>query len=214
MKAADERQTTGGPGESEHCSSMRCSEPVAAVIEGENFCRRHFIDTSYMRLELYESMLKTRTVGAAETESIRRFIHECSRQADEIENSTSDLDNLDRAKLLHIILTASELGRYLRRSPRKVATIPVHLACDRLGGAWEENGKTVLLSRFGAAVQCRHPAKIGEYLHVMRFDTGQKVEARVAWQRFLGNEGARIGIEFVNCDNFWGLDWAAVEEAR
>lgn len=214
MKAADDLKSDRQPGEFAQCSSTRCSEPVAAVIGGETFCRRHFIDTSYMRLELYQSMLKTRAVAAAETESIRRFIHECSRQADEIENSATDLDNLDRAKLLHIILTASELGRSLRRSPRKVATIPVHLACDRLGSTWEESGKTVLLSRFGASVQCRHPAKPGEYLHVMRFDTGQKVEARVAWQRFLGNEGARIGIEFVNCDNFWGLDWAAVEEAR
>ncbi len=214
MKAADDFNVNGRPWESTGCSSVHCSEPVAAVVEGDNFCRRHFIDTSYVRLELYESLLKTRTVAASEAESIRHFIHECSRQADEIENSERELDNLDRAKLLHIILTATELGRFLRRSPRKAATIPVQLVCDRLGGAWEEDSKTVLLSRFGASIQCRHPAKPGEYLHVMRFDTGQKVEARVAWQRPLGNEGARIGIEFVNCDNFWGLDWAAVEEAR
>ena len=214
MKAADDLKANGKPGDSPRCSSMHCSEPVAAMVEGESLCRRHFIDTSYIRLELYESMLKKRSVGLAETESIRRFIHECSRQADQIENSENELDNLDRAKLLHLILTACELGRYLRRSPRKAATIPVHLACDRMGGAWEENSKTVLLSRFGASVQCRHPAKPGEFLKVERFDTGQKVDARVAWRRPFGSEGSRIGIEFVNCDNFWGLDWAAIEEAR
>ena len=39
-----------------------------------------------------------------------------------------------------------------------MAAIPVHLCCDRLGGAWEEDSKTVLLSRYGASVQCSHPA--------------------------------------------------------
>ncbi len=38
--------------------------------------------------------------------------------------------------------------------------------------------------------------------------------ARVAWQRPLDNNGVRMGVEFVSCDNFWGLDWGAIEEAR
>ena len=167
-----------------------------------------------MRLERYESLRKQTGLSVVGAEAMRRFIHECSRQADELEHTATDLDNLDRAKLLHIILTASELGRFLRRSPRKAASIPVRLSCEKLGGAWAEDSKTVLLSRYGASVQCTHPAKLGESLQVIRFDTGQKAEARVAWQRPWENESVRIGVEFVNCDNFWGLDWAAVEEAR
>jgi hypothetical protein len=130
-----------------------------------------------------------------------------------MEHSAQDLDNLDRAKLLHIILSASELGRHLRRSPRKVATIPVRLSSERIGGAWEEETETVLVSCYGALVRCKHPAKAGETLNVERADTGEKAVARVAWQRPLGNDDVRIGVEFVACENFWGLDWGAIEES-
>ncbi len=201
----------------EKCSIADCSQALAASLDGEAFCREHFISVCYKRLDQYDEIRKGPGLSATDTESVRRFIHECTRSADEIEHSALDLDNLDRAKLLHIILTASELGRHLRRSPRKVAAIAVKISSEKLGGAWEEDTETVLVSRYGALVRCKHPAKAGETLHVIRADTGEKAVARVAWQRPSGNSGnedVRIGVEFVGCENFWGLDWGVVEEAR
>jgi len=201
----------------EQCSTAGCSQALAASLDGEALCREHFISACYTRLDRYDEIRKGPGLSAADTESVRRFIHESMRFADEIEHSALDLDNLERAKLLHIILTASELGRHLRRSPRKVATIAVRLSSEKLGGAWEEDTETVLVSRYGALVRCKHPAKAGEALQVIRADTGEKALARVAWQRPSANSGSediRIGVEFVGCENFWGLDWGAVEEAR
>ena len=51
-------------------------------------------------------------------------------------------------------------------------------------------------------------------LSVVRADTGQTAKARVAWQRPLDEEDTRIGVEFVGCENFWGLDWGVVEDSR
>jgi hypothetical protein len=198
----------------EQCSNSGCGQAVAASLDGETFCREHFISECYTRLDRYDEIRKGPGLSLTDTESVRRFIHECMRSADEIEHSAQDLDNLDRAKLLHIILSASELGRHLRRSPRKVATIAVRLSSEKIGGAWEEDTETVLVSRYGALVRCKHAAKAGETLNVVRADTGEMVLARVAWQRPLGNDDTRIGVEFVACENFWGLDWGAVEEAR
>jgi hypothetical protein len=197
----------------EKCKVESCDEAIAASLDGEALCRQHFIATCYKRLDQYDEIRKGPGLRATNTESVRRFIHECSRSADEMEHEAKDLDNLDRAKLLHIILSASELGRHLRRSPRKVAAIAVHLSSERLGGAWEEDTETVLVSRYGALVRCKHAAKAGETLNVIRADTGEKVMARVAWQRPLGNDDVRIGVEFVSSENFWGLDWGVVEEA-
>src|SRR6266852_5069500 len=180
----------------EHCSAAGCEQSGNCSVDGEALCLSHFIDISYARLEQYEELRKQHGLSLTYAESMRRFIHECSRQADEIEHEAKELDNLVRAKLLHIILMASELGRHLRRSPRKAASIPVHLRCDKLGGAWEEDSKTVLLSRYGASVQCSHAAKPGESLQIVRFDTGQKAQARVAWQRPSDRETVRIGVEF------------------
>ena len=198
----------------EHCSFAACDQDVVSSLEGEELCRTHFISVCSTRLEQYEEMRKTPGLGIADAEAMRRFIHECSRQADAIENGNTDIDNLERAKLLLIILSATELGRQLRRSPRKAATIGVRLCCDRLGGAWEEEADTMLLSRYGALLRCSHPAKPGESLQITRSDTGQTAHARVAWQRPLEDKGIRIGIEFVDYDNFWGLDWAAIEDTR
>ena len=201
----------------EKCNTAGCGQAVAASLDGEALCREHFISVCYTRLDRYDEIRRGPGLSATDTESVRRFIHECTRFADEIEHSAQDLDNLERAKLLHIILTASELGRHLRRSPRKVAAIAVRLSSEKLGGAWEEDTETVLVSRYGALVRCKHPAKAGETLHVIRADTGEKALARVAWQRPSGNSGGedtRIGVEFVACENFWGLDWGIVEDAR
>jgi hypothetical protein len=201
----------------ELCSMAGCSQTQAATLDGKNLCREHFISVSYARLDQYDQLRRGPGLTAINTEAVRRFVHECTRTADEIEHAAKDLDNLDRAKLLHIILTASELGRHLRRSPRKAASIPVRLTSEKLGGAWEEDTETVLVSRYGALVRCKHPAKAGETLHLIRADTGEKALARVAWQRSFGNgsnEDVRIGVEFLGCENFWGLDWGAVEDAR
>ena len=196
------------------CDIDGCAQAVAASLDDEALCREHFISMCYTRLDRYDEIRKGPGLDATNTESVRRFIHECTRSADEMEHAAKDLDNLDRAKLLHIILSASELGRHLRRSPRKAATIAVRLSSERLGGVWEEDTETVLVSRYGALLRCKHAAKAGETLHVIRADTGEKTLARVAWQRPSGSEDVRIGVEFVSCENFWGLDWGAVEEAR
>jgi len=196
----------------EHCGIAGCGQASAGTLEGEVLCRAHFISACYTRLDEYDEKRKGNGAAIANTESMRRFINECTRSADEIEHTGQNLDNLDRAKLVHIILTANELGRQLRRSPRKVAAIPVRLISERLGGAWEEDTETLLVSRFGALMRCRHPAKPGETLQVLRTDTGDKALARVAWQRLSSKEDPRIGVEFVGCENFWGVDWGLVEE--
>jgi hypothetical protein len=198
----------------DHCNVVDCEQDVVSLLDGKALCRGHFISACYVQLDRYAEMQKGHGSSGFDTELMQQFINECVRQADEIIQEADDLDNLERSRLIHIIEEATDLGRYMRRSPRKAASIPVRLCCDKLGGAWEEDTETVLLSRHGASVQCRHLAKPGETVEVIRSDTGQKVQARVTWQRPSGDESVRIGVEFVDCDNFWGLDWAVAEENR
>jgi len=198
----------------ERCGVKGCEQAVDAVLDGEALCRGHFISHCYAQLERFDEMQKAHRLSVPDAESVRRFINQSSRQADEIEHSTKNLDNLDRARLLHIILWANEVGSYLRRSPRKVASIPVRLSCEKLGSAWEEETQTLLLSRHGASLRCGHSAKPGEPIQLVRLDTGQRVLGQVAWQRSAESDGIRIGVEFMDCDNFWGLDWGVVEETR
>ena len=210
--------TANPPGQevaaNERCEIAGCEQTGAASLEGKALCLQHFINECFARLDLYEAMRKGASRTIQDADSVRRFIHECTRHADVLEHNAQDLDNLERAQLLNIILSAAELGRHLRRSPRKAASIAVRLSSDRLGGAWEENTETVLLSRHGALVRCKHPAKPGETIQLERADTGERAQARVAWQRAAASDDIRIGVEFLACENFWRLDWGLVEEAR
>jgi hypothetical protein len=200
--------------EATKCSVEGCNQAVGATLEDGSLCRGHFISVCYTQLERYDEMQKTHRLSVPDAESVRRFINQCSRQADLMEHTTQNLDNLDRARLLHIILLANELGRHLRRSPRKAASIPVRICCDKIGNTWQVETQTVLVSRYGASLLCDHPAKPGEPVNLVRLDTGKQVQARVTWQRSPESDGTRIGVEFVDCDNFWGLDWGIIEETR
>ncbi len=186
---------------------------MVSSLDGEAFCQGHFISICQTRLERNEKMLKAHTLTAADTEAMWRFIEECVRNVDQLEHDVPDLDDAQRTSLLNIRVWANDLGRQTRRSPRKAASIHVRLCGENSDGAWEEETKTVLLSRHGASLVCHRPVKPGEPLQFQRIDTGEKAQARVAWQTPLGEEGVRMAVEFVGCDNFWGLDWTEAAKA-
>ena len=137
----------------EHCNVAGCSQDVASSLGGEARCREHFISFCYAQQERYKGNPKAHGLRLEEEETIRRFVHVCSRQANEMEHATENLDNLERARLLVVIEEANDLGRHLRRGPRNTASIAVRLRCDTPGRTWEEDTETVTLSRYGASVQ-------------------------------------------------------------
>ncbi len=107
-------------------------------------------------------------------------------------------------------LRATDLSCRLRQSQRLAASIPVELRCEEPGGAWEEETQTKQISRYGALLKCQHPVRAGEILLVVRLDTGRQAQARVARrQRKIGGV-QEIGIEFLDRDNFWNMDWSSV----
>src|SRR5260370_14789713 len=126
------------------CAVQGCEQNADAVIDGQAFCRDHFISHGYSQLERFDEMQKTHRLNMPDAETVRRFINQCSRQADGIEHTTKDLGNLERARLLHIILWAYAVGSYLRRSPPKLASIRVPASCDKLGCTWAEETHTLL----------------------------------------------------------------------
>jgi len=197
---------------SKQCDVPSCNQVVASFLDGEALCRQHFISFCYREIEKYERLRREHGLSTLEEESIRQFVRECTHRAKLIEGETMELDNLERARLLLIIEEANELAHQLRRSPRMMASIVIRLSWKTLPDVIEENTHTETLSRFGAALHCTHPARVGEVLQITRCDTNRRAQAHVVWQHPLENQRFQIGIEFENCDNFWGIDWTPVEE--
>lgn len=194
---------------SERCKADGCEKVMVVSLGGQRFCREHFILACYDRLETCTRELQDQRFDEAVIESVRQFLYECLQQAQNLTQKAGDLDNLERARLLDIMSWASELQRRLRRSPRKVAFLPVRLHSLIPGRPWEEETQTQVLSRYGAMVKCEHAVETNQSLLVTRLDTGLQAEARVAWRRPRMVGRKEVGIELLDCENFWGLDWSA-----
>ena len=103
------------------------------------------------------------------------------------------------------------LGCHLRRSPRRAASIRIRVQSKGSTKQWEEETETRLISRHGAFVGFQHPVQIGESLHVVHMENGREAQARVAWYRRKRRGQSEAGLEFTDCENFWEVDWDALE---
>lgn len=195
------------------CSCSGCSELATVQLELRPFCVPHFIDTAYARLDECSRAVADHQFQEASAESAWVLLVECIERAADLTQTAEALDNLQRARLLDILLVSAELSRHLRRSPRKTVTVAVRLRCDKLGRSWEGEAATRVLSRHGAMLDCEHSAEAGDLLTVVRLDTHEEVKARVAWQRPGSRGGQELGIEFLSADNFWGLKWDTAEHS-
>ena len=193
-----------------NCTASGCSRAATASLEDRPLCPLHFIDSCETELEMYHRLVKENRLGDVSPELARRFVNECAQKADSVEQGARDLDYRDRERLVNLIVLAAELGRYLRRSPRKVASIAVQVRSEKSGQRWEERTQTQVISRYGAIVKCQHYLETGESIGVLRLDNGRTADARVAWYGRNQYGESRVGIEFLNCDNFWELDWSGI----
>jgi hypothetical protein len=93
------------------CKALGCANP--AVIghsgQGQDVCLEHFFSTCYDQLEKIESLTRNRSVDPAEVKSVCGVLEECSKRAIFICFRNEPLTNLERSRLLEILLSCREL---------------------------------------------------------------------------------------------------------
>jgi len=188
----------------QQCSVPQCTETAATSAEGHSWCPRHFLLQSYQRLEGISAQLHQRQFEERQAEAAARFLESCMRDAADIACEVAAPTNLERAQVLDVLLWASELHGKLRRSSRVPARIPILLRSDA-PEPWQEKTETVLLSRYGAQVSCRHEVVAGEKLILVCLDKGWEAEVRVAWSSRKDSGETDMGVEFLGDRNFWEL---------
>ena len=99
--------------QSSACSRLNCSKHAVTSLEEQNFCFDHFCTRSYELLERIDGGTpRSRAMNVAE--AIVR-LDECAQRSLEISLSKKELNNLDRARLLDILLWSGDLSAALRR---------------------------------------------------------------------------------------------------
>jgi hypothetical protein len=99
------------------CAVGVCEGTPAATLAQQDFCVDHFIELCYENLRRIDPRGQREGRMTLEIPAMRAFVEECSRRALEVALHCEPLDNLQRGRLLDILLWAGELF-ILLRAPR------------------------------------------------------------------------------------------------
>jgi hypothetical protein len=90
------------------CSLDSCADPVVTCFAQRDLCLHHFLSRCYEDLDRFALCGRGSQVDSASA-ALMAFVEECSRRALEVSLQCPHLDNLQRGRLLDILLRASEL---------------------------------------------------------------------------------------------------------
>ena len=106
---------TNGLSAAENCDIEGCSAAKVATLDNHALCLDHFLTECYATLECLD---RWRAQGAHNAkgsqtvsgEQVRAFLQACSGQALNASLQCTDMTNLQRARLLDVLLWAGELS--------------------------------------------------------------------------------------------------------
>lgn len=191
----------------EACGFPDCQRGAEATLGDRHLCLEHFTFSCFQQLDECERCFDAPLTLSENPDTLQQLLADLAQQATDLSKRRHDLNNLERARLTYIQVVAGELGRRLRRSPRRITVVPLRIRCEEPGLLWEQETQTKNISPRGALIHCTEPVKVGDKLWIWRLDTGRQATAQVVWQRSTSGRDREVGIEFVDCENFWGLDW-------
>ncbi|HXL22527.1 MAG TPA: hypothetical protein VOA78_08680 [Candidatus Dormibacteraeota bacterium] len=87
----------------------RCECGSVASLAEQALCLNHFVAHCYDQLDRIDPRGRSRTVADVERAKVRDFVEECSDQALNVCLQAERLSNLERGRLLDILLWAGEL---------------------------------------------------------------------------------------------------------
>ena len=103
------------------CAVAGCPDASAAVLENQSLCLDHFILLCYESLAAYDGRRDfARRVQEPDRAQLRGFLEECSTQALSVSLRSEQLSNLQRSRLLDVLLWAGELSECLSASAARL----------------------------------------------------------------------------------------------
>ena len=97
-----------------NCSAAFCGGAAITSLDQQALCLNHFLQACYGSLERLDPSARSFSTEPVDLASMRAFIEECSRKALDVALQCRTLDNLQRGRLLDILLWAGELFLLLR----------------------------------------------------------------------------------------------------
>ena len=99
------------------CAVGSCDCAATSTLDHQALCLDHFLMRCYERLDGLDPRGRKFSAEPVDVVSMRAFIEECSRKVLDVSLQSQNLSNLQRGRLLDILLWAGELFLLLR-APR------------------------------------------------------------------------------------------------
>src|ERR1700740_3758585 len=100
-----------------NCDVYACGGAAITSLDQQALCLNHFLPRCYEKLEALDPRGRKLSAETVDLAAMRAFVEECSRKALDVSLQSGNLDNLQRGRLLDILLWAGELFLLLR-APR------------------------------------------------------------------------------------------------
>jgi hypothetical protein len=100
-----------------NCRMGSCGSAAITTLDRQALCLNHFLLRCYEKLESLDPRVRKFSAEPVDLASMRSFVEECSRKALDVSLQSKNLSNLQRGRLLDILLWAGELFLLLR-APR------------------------------------------------------------------------------------------------
>ncbi len=108
------------------CTADRCETESIIVLGEKPFCLQHFITRCYEWLDQLDPAARDRATDASDFPLIRAMVEECSNRALLVSLRCETLTNLDRSRLLDILLRSSDL-LFMLRIPSSISEwLPIY----------------------------------------------------------------------------------------
>ena len=109
-----------------YCIVDRCDSESLIVLREKKLCLQHFLAGCYEWLDQLDPLARNKFISQSEALRVRSLIQECSNRALLVSLRCETLTNLDRSRLLDILLRASDLLFTLRNPANNSSWRPAH----------------------------------------------------------------------------------------
>jgi len=110
------------------CCRPDCARPCVTSLSADRFCFDHFFERCYELLERIDASARSGAAVPSPAEHIF-VLHECARRVLELSLGSTALSNLERARLLDILVWSGDLAASIR--PKSSASAPAPARPDR-----------------------------------------------------------------------------------
>lgn len=147
--------------------------------------------------------------AGADSIAIPKFLSEVISQTTTLVASAKFLGPGQRDQFLEPSLSAAELYKRVQRNPRVARNMSILIYRETDSAGNQELTNTVNVSKRGAGIATSGPWETGEKVWIEKPGNQIRALARVVWVKKSAPSQFLMGLEVLDCEDFWGLEPAS-----